>query len=51
MDLAILDLLRRVESEIETGGRISDELKREMVSKGRLQKIWVLVERVRRGFT
>lgn len=49
MDLAILDLLRRVESEIETGGRISDELKRQMVSKGRLQKMWVLAEKAVRG--
>ena len=52
MDLAILDLLRKAESEIEAGGRISDELKREMVSKGkRLQKVWLLGERIVRDFT
>jgi hypothetical protein len=48
LDLAILDLLRKAESELEAAGRISHELKQEMMSKGkgRLQKEWLFAERI-----
>lgn len=45
-NLAILDLLRRAEVEVEIIGKISDELKEEMFAAQTLQETWALVEKV-----
>jgi len=44
---AVRDLLRRAVSEIEVDGKISDQLKREMIgASGRFQEVWALIERI-----
>lgn len=44
---AVLDLLRRAVSEIEVDGKISDQLKREMIgASGRFEKVWALIGQI-----
>jgi hypothetical protein len=45
-EYAVLDVLRRAVSEIEVDGKISDQLKREMIgASGRFQEVWALIEK------
>jgi hypothetical protein len=48
--LAILDLLRRAEVEVEIIGKISDGLKERMFAARTLRETWVLVEKVLREY-